>query len=122
MLGSSDTTLSLYYSQRPRGLDDDEEEQNEDDGKMLTAHGEHSRRMKGSISFNEHELLAEKPWALRGEIKSQDRPQNRYCIILEYSELTNISCLQGTMHSILWIHVLRRTVLYTNSTALVLNN
>lgn len=50
----------------------DEEEENE-----VSAHGERSRRMKANISFHEEELLSEKPWALRGEVHSHDRPENR---------------------------------------------
>ena len=57
--------------------DDDEEEEEEEDGANMTAHTEHSRRMKGKITDQERELLAEKPWALRGEVHSHDRPQNR---------------------------------------------
>ena len=57
--------------------DDDDEEEEEEDGANLTAHTEHSRRMKGKITDQERELLAEKPWALRGEVHSHDRPQNR---------------------------------------------
>lgn len=53
------------------------EEEEEEDEEGLTAHGEQSRRMKGKITDQERELLAEKPWALRGEVHSHDRPQNR---------------------------------------------
>lgn len=53
---------------------EDEDDEDEDD---LTGHGVHLKRMKGKISDQEKELLAEKPWALRGEVHSHDRPQNR---------------------------------------------
>lgn len=52
--------------------EDDEEEENE-----MSAHGERSRRIKANISLQEEELLSEKPWALRGEVHSHDRPENR---------------------------------------------
>lgn len=59
------------------GSSEGEEEEEEEDGANLTAHTEHSKRMKGKITDQERELLAEKPWALRGEVHSHDRPQNR---------------------------------------------
>lgn len=55
--------------------EDDDEDDDEDAG--LTPHGVHARGMNGKISDQEKELLAEKPWALRGEVHSHDRPQNR---------------------------------------------
>lgn len=60
------------------GEGDDEEEE---DVRNLTAHTERSRRMKGKITDQERELLAEKPWALRGEVHSHDRPQNRWVFV-----------------------------------------
>lgn len=57
--------------------DDDGEEEEADDEAGLTGHSASSRRMQGKISDQEKELLAEKPWALRGEVHSHDRPQNR---------------------------------------------
>lgn len=57
--------------------EEEDEEEEEGDGANLTAHTENSRRMKGKITDQERELLAEKPWALRGEVHSHDRPQNR---------------------------------------------
>ncbi|CAM9426697.1 unnamed protein product [Ectocarpus sp. 6 AP-2014] len=54
----------------------DEEEEEEEETGVLSAHVQHSRRMKSKISDQERELLAEKPWALRGEVHSHDRPQN----------------------------------------------
>lgn len=44
----------------------------------LTGHAAHSKRMKGKIDSQERELMAEKPWSLRGEVKSSDRPENRW--------------------------------------------
>lgn len=57
--------------------DEDEDEEDEEEDEDETEHGAQSRRMKGRISDQERELLAEKPWALRGEVHSHDRPQNR---------------------------------------------
>ncbi|CAN0390344.1 unnamed protein product [Ectocarpus sp. 12 AP-2014] len=54
----------------------EEEEEEEEEAGVLSAHVHHSRRMKSKISDQERELLAEKPWALRGEVHSHDRPQN----------------------------------------------
>ncbi|CAN0513326.1 unnamed protein product, partial [Ectocarpus sp. 12 AP-2014] len=54
----------------------DEGEEEEEEAGVLSAHVQHSRRMKSKISDQERELLAEKPWALRGEVHSHDRPQN----------------------------------------------
>lgn len=62
------------------GSEDDqeeEEEEGEEENEELTGHGAQSRRMRGNISDHERDLLAEKPWALRGEVHSHDRPQNR---------------------------------------------
>ncbi|CBJ31506.1 conserved unknown protein [Ectocarpus siliculosus] len=56
--------------------DDEGEEEEEEETGVLSAHVQHSRRMKSKISDQERELLAEKPWALRGEVHSHDRPQN----------------------------------------------
>lgn len=53
----------------------DSEDGSEDDA--LTRHAAHSKRMKGKINEQERELMAEKPWALRGEVQSSDRPENR---------------------------------------------
>eukprot|EP00904_Undaria_pinnatifida_P004878 jgi/Undpi1/151/HiC_scaffold_1.g00148.m1 len=55
---------------------DEQQDEDEDDETGLTGHGARSKRMKGKISDQEKELLAEKPWALRGEVHSHDRPQN----------------------------------------------
>ncbi|CAB1113499.1 unnamed protein product [Ectocarpus sp. CCAP 1310/34] len=54
----------------------DEGEEEKEEAGVLSAHVQHSRRMKSKISDQERELLAEKPWALRGEVHSHDRPQN----------------------------------------------
>ncbi|CAN0468834.1 unnamed protein product, partial [Ectocarpus sp. 8 AP-2014] len=54
----------------------DEGEEEEEESGALSEHVQHSRRMKSKISDQERELLAEKPWALRGEVHSHDRPQN----------------------------------------------
>lgn len=51
--------------------------ENSSDDESLTGHAAYSKRMKGRINDQEKELLAEKPWALRGEIHSNDRPENR---------------------------------------------
>lgn len=59
------------------GSDEEDDDEDDDDETGLTGHGARSRHMKGKISDQEKELLAEKPWALRGEIHSHDRPQNR---------------------------------------------
>ncbi|CAM9199068.1 unnamed protein product [Laminaria digitata] len=56
--------------------EEDDEEEEDDDETRLTGHSARSKRMKGKISDQEKELLAEKPWALRGEVHSHDRPQN----------------------------------------------
>lgn len=65
----------------------DEEEEEEGAG-VLSAHVERSRRMKSKISDQERELLAEKPWALRGEVHSHDRPQNR-CVLCMVQEVVH---------------------------------
>lgn len=55
--------------------EDASEKSSEDES--LTGHAAYSKQMKGRITEQERELLAEKPWALRGEIQSNDRPENR---------------------------------------------
>lgn len=77
------------------GSDEEEdEEEEEDDETGLTGHGARSRRMKGKISDQEKELLAEKPWALRGEVHSHDRPQNRCPHASPHSRLPNIRSIR----------------------------
>lgn len=61
---------------QPLDEDDEEGEKGCNDNEV-SAHGERSRRIKANISLQEEELLSEKPWALRGEVHSHDRPENR---------------------------------------------
>lgn len=43
----------------------------------LTQHGAHASKMKGRIADAEQDLLAEKPWMMRGEVHGKERPENR---------------------------------------------
>lgn len=64
----------------------DQESQHEQD---VTAHAAHSKRMKGKINEQERELIAEKPWALRGEVHSTHRPENRCIHTVQCSVVTH---------------------------------
>ena len=92
--------------------EDEQEEEEDEDGGTLTAHTEHSRRMKSKITDQERELLAEKPWALRGEVHSHDRPQNRclcvcrfvpsktYIVYLPHDYPATVSCNCNVVYSL----------------------
>lgn len=75
--GDEDNDEDEEGDEATSGEEDDDDGSDDQDEGELTGHGVHSRRMKGKISDQERELLAEKPWALRGEVHSHDRPQNR---------------------------------------------
>lgn len=80
-----------------------EEDIHENKG-ALKGHAGHVLRMNGKITDLERELMAEKPWALRGEVHSTDRPQNR-CVIscsggLSMGGVKNARCLACMMEAI----------------------
>ncbi|CAM9269203.1 unnamed protein product [Choristocarpus tenellus] len=66
--------VSFKHSKNKGGEEEEEEEEREEE--ELTLHAEKARKMKLKVSELERELLAEKPWALKGEIRAKDRPEN----------------------------------------------
>lgn len=58
-------------------VQDIHEVERSEDEQQQTTHAIVAKRMKSRITDQEQELVAEKPWALRGEVHSGNRPQNR---------------------------------------------